>query len=122
MHGSQQEIKDKIRNSIKIENGEIKQSVENKSQELGAALFQASVTKLYGLKDEIENPSHSHDFNPDSLFGSHIHNTQNLIKKDLKIGRISNKDEGGEYKKAMSDVSFNILENDDKSDYNFLKR
>mmetsp|Transcript_19151 Transcript_19151/g.16974 ORF Transcript_19151/g.16974 Transcript_19151/m.16974 type:complete len:232 (+) Transcript_19151:389-1084(+) len=49
------ERQEKIRNSIKVDISDFKHEVENKSQDIASVIFQASVTKLYGGKEENLN-------------------------------------------------------------------
>lgn len=95
---------------------------DDKSQEIGVSMFQASNNKVYSLKEENENIINSGDFNPDSIFGSNINNTQNISKKELKSEKSQAKDLNQDMKRDLSELSFSILENDDvKNEVNFLK-
>ena len=75
-------LKHKINPSLKKENVNKKVLFDERSQEIGVSMFQASVSKMYSLKEEDENIINSGAFNPDSIFSSNINNTQNLSKKN----------------------------------------
>jgi len=75
-------LKHKINPSLKKENVNKKAIFDERSQEIGVSMFQASVSKMYSLKEENENIINSGAFNPDSIFSSNINDTQNLSKKN----------------------------------------
>ena len=75
-------LKLKINPSLKKENVNKKVLFDERSQEIGVSMFQASVSKMYSLKEEDENIINSGAFNPDSIFSSNINDTQNLSKKN----------------------------------------
>lgn len=113
------DLASRIRSSLRKDNPSLKAEFDGRSQDIEVSMFQASMSKVYSVKEaEGGENLHSNDLGNDSIFGSNVGNTQNLGRKEFKTAKIP----AGEGKKEVSELSFNMLENDDnKSDYNFLK-
>ena len=47
-------------------------------------LYNFSLNKAFGVGEGQENNHHPAEFNPDSLFGSNVNQTQHLIQRNLR--------------------------------------
>lgn len=120
LNGHPKERASRIRSSMKSVDQTLKAENDDKSQEVGFSMFQASMVKSSGVKEEVDENLNSHDLNNDSIFGSNINNVQNLGRKDSRQPKVMVKDSQHDLKAEPSELSFNMVDHDDRSELNLL--